>query len=214
MAQHQQAIVRTSAKMVALVVAMFVFAVWVMPPIYDVFCDIAGLNGKTKGRYEAVEVATDTSRKVQVRFVATNNDGMQWQFGPDQETLEVHPGQAVVTHFKAYNPTDSVMVAQAVPSMVPHNATDYFFKTECFCFNQQVLGPGESADLALKFVVDQEIPKRVNSIVLSYTLFDITADSTEVVRQKLEEMASESRNHSGAMQPELKLTTTANTIKK
>ncbi|MBX2858142.1 MAG: cytochrome c oxidase assembly protein [Cellvibrionaceae bacterium] len=212
MAKHHKAIAQTSAKMAALVVAMFIFAVWVMPPIYDVFCDIAGLNGKTKGKYQAVEATADTTRKVQVRFVATNNNGMQWQFGPDQELVEVHPGQAFVTHFKAYNPTNNVMVAQAVPSMVPHNATDYFFKTECFCFNQQVLGPGESAELALKFVVDQEIPKRVNSIVLSYTLFDVTADSTEMVKQKLEEMAGELRNHSGAMQPELKLTTTANTI--
>ena len=210
---HQKAVTRTTLKMLALVVSMFVFAIWVMPPIYDVFCDIAGLNGKTQGKYEAVEAVTDTSRSVQVRFVATNNEGMSWEFGPDEEVLRVHPGEAIVTHFKAFNPSDKVMVAQAVPSMVPHNATDYFFKTECFCFNQQVLGPGESAELALKFVVDQGIPKRVNSIVLSYTLFDITESSTEAVEQKLEEMANESRNGSGTTSPELTLTTTANSIK-
>lgn len=191
---------------------MFVFAVWIMPPLYDAFCDITGINGKTRGKYEeyeAVPAVADTSRTVQVRFVANNKENMPWEFGPAEALMKVHPGEAIVTHFVAHNPTDKVMVAQAVPSMVPHNATDYFLKTECFCFNQQVLGPGESAELALKFVVDQEMPKKVNSIVLSYSLFDITEDSPEAVQQKREEITNVQRalNNNGLEQ---KLITRAN----
>ena len=71
------------------------------------------------------------------------------------------------------------MVGQAVPSLVPFKATNYFHKTECFCFNQQPLAAGESAELGLSFIVDRELPRQVNTITLSYTLFDITADQQE-----------------------------------
>ncbi len=186
MADHQQNIRTTIFKLSGLVVAMFVFAVWVMPPLYDLFCDIAGLNGKTKGRSEAVAAVVDTSRSVRVQFVAVNNETMPWDFAPETFSMDVHPGEAVVTHFLAENPTANIMVGQAVPSMVPSNATDYFHKTECFCFNKQVLGPGESAELGLRFIVDQAIPRGVSTITLTYSLFDVTDMSKDDVEEKAE----------------------------
>ncbi|TVZ41757.1 cytochrome c oxidase assembly protein subunit 11 [Alteromonadaceae bacterium 2753L.S.0a.02] len=190
--EDKKAIRRSIAKSTVLVLAMFVFAMWVMPPLYTLFCDVTGINGKTKGQYTAVEAAVDTSRTVTVSFVGTKNENMPWDFKPMDFSLEVHPGEPVVTHFYARNPTGKIMVGQAVPSMVPHNATDYFHKTECFCFNQQALGPGEEAELGLQFIVDQEMPKNVSTIVLSYTLFDVTANSPNAVQQKAEEMAKHS----------------------
>ncbi|WP_075186419.1 cytochrome c oxidase assembly protein [Teredinibacter haidensis] len=186
--KEQKAIRNTIVKSMALVVAMFVFAVWVLPPIYTLFCDVTGINGKTKGQYTAVSSEVDTSRTVTVQFVGTKNENMPWGFKPKDFSLQVHPGQAVVTDFIAHNPTDNIMVGQAVPSLVPHNATDYFHKTECFCFNQQTLAPGETAELGLQFIVDQEMPKGVSTIILSYTLFDVTESSPDEVAQKQREL--------------------------
>lgn len=179
---------RTLIRSLGLVCVMFVFAIWIMPPLYTLFCDVVGLNGKTKGKYTPVAATVDTSRTIDVRFVATHNENMPWEFKPQDFSLQVHPGESVVTHFYAHNPTDRIMVGQAVPSMVPHNATDYFHKTECFCFNQQTLGPGESAELGLQFIVDQAMPKGVNSLVLSYSLFDVTETSPEAVANKQREL--------------------------
>lgn len=179
---------RTLIRSLGLVCVMFVFAIWVMPPLYTLFCDVVGLNGKTKGKYTPAVAEVDTSRTVDVRFVATHNDSMPWDFKPRAFSLKVHPGESVVTHFYARNPTDRIMVGQAVPSMVPHNATDYFHKTECFCFNQQALGPGESAELGLQFIVDQAMPKGVTSLVLSYSLFDVTDTSPDAVAEKQREL--------------------------
>ncbi|WP_188152022.1 cytochrome c oxidase assembly protein [Teredinibacter waterburyi] len=178
----------TVLKLLSLAGAMFVFAMWVMPPLYDLFCEVTGLNGKTKGQYTAVEAKVDTSRTVKVQFVSTNNEGMPWGFSPQDFSIQVHPGEAVVTNFIAHNPTEKIMVAQAIPSLIPHNATDYFHKTECFCFNQQTLAPGETAELGLQFIVDQELPKAVNTITLSYTLFDVTESAKEAVEQKQKEL--------------------------
>ncbi len=182
--KEQTSIRKTIAKLSVLAVAMFVFAVWVMPPIYTLFCEITGLNGKTRGQYEAVEAKVDTSRKVTVQFVAINNDDMPWHFKPSTFSMAVHPGEAVVTHFLARNATENTMVGQAVPSMVPSNATTYFHKTECFCFNKQVLAAGEEAELGLQFIVDQEIPKGIKTITLSYSLFDVTALSGDDIREQ------------------------------
>lgn len=161
-------------KLLGVVAAMFIFAVYVMPPMYDLFCEITGLNGKTAGRYQATEVKVDTSRLVTVQFIANNNESMPWGFKPALQSIEVHPGEEIEVVFLASNPTNNEMVAQAVPSVVPFKAADYFHKTECFCFNQQLLGAGEKAQLPLRFIVDQDVPKQIHTITLSYTLFDVT----------------------------------------
>ena len=162
------------AKLLLAVVGMFVFAVFVMPPLYNVFCDITGLGGKTGGRYEVTEAAPDTSRTVTVQFDATNNADMPWEFRPETFSVQVHPGEQVEVAFYARNTTEANMVAQAIPSVAPNNAAAYFHKTECFCFNNQPLEAGAEADLPLVFVVDQDLPRAVKTITLSYTLFDIT----------------------------------------
>lgn len=201
MAQAHKQIQRTIAKLSGLVIAMFVFAVWVMPPLYTLLCDVAGLNGKTKGQYvaEAVPAEVDMSRVVTVQFVAMNNEAMPWAFKPKEFSVKVHPGEATVTHFLAANQTGKIMVGQAVPSMVPSNAINYFHKTECFCFNKQVLGPHEEAELGLQFIVDQALPKNVKTITLSYSLFDVTAMSPDDVTSKATEIQAHTQNESSIL---------------
>ncbi len=171
---------RLGFKLAGVVVAMFVFAVWVMPPLYNLFCEVTGLNGKTGGKYEAVEIAVDTSRTVTVQFLATNNENMPWHFTPEVMQLEVHPGQEMEVNYLATNPTGRDMVGQAIPSLVPFKAAEYFHKTECFCFNQQPLTAGAEAKLPLRFIVDQDIPAQVHTITLSYTLFDVSEQFADV----------------------------------
>jgi cytochrome c oxidase assembly protein subunit 11 len=94
------------------------------------------------------------SRTVTVQFVANNNLGMPWEFGPVVASMQVHPGKLYSTSFTAHNPTGRNMVGQAVPSVAPGKASRYFNKTECFCFNQQPLAAGETKDMPLRFIVD------------------------------------------------------------
>ena len=108
---------------------------------------------------------------------------MPWVFRPHVRTMEVHPGQEVEVNFFASNPTSKDMVAQAIPSLVPFKAAEYFHKTECFCFNRQALLAGASADLPLRFIVDRDVPKQVHTITLSYTIFDITDMSSDMLSE-------------------------------
>ncbi len=155
-------------------IAMFVFAVFVMPPLYQLFCEVVGIGIRDAESYTPISAAVDYDRTVRVRFDASNNASISWQFEPEVYEVEVHPGERAEINYLAQNPTQRTMVAQAVPAVLPTSAFDYFHKTECFCFEQQQLEAGESAELPLVFIVDRDLPERVDVITLSYTLFDIT----------------------------------------
>ena len=171
---------RLALRLLGVVALMFGFG-FALVPLYDVFCDVLGINGKTAtGRYEysAGNMIPDRTRTVRVQFIALNNDGLSWKFHPGERELEVHPGQAVSTFYYAYNSAGKNMVAHAVPSVSPGPAAAYFHKTECFCFEQQALSAGEEREMPLRFIIDPDLPKKIRTITLSYTLFDVTATAT------------------------------------
>ena len=170
-----QAVNKIVGKLVLLVVGMFGFA-FALVPLYDLFCEITGLNGKTGGpyTYDAATVQPDRSRLVKVNFITNTNGGMPWEFWSEKPGVRVHPGELKVVNFYVKNTTDKVMIGQAVPSLVPISATDYFHKTECFCFERQALQPGETMEMPMRFIVGSELPPNVESVSLSYALFDVT----------------------------------------
>ena len=145
-------------------------------PLYDVLCELTGLGGRTGGPYEytAASATPDRSRLVKINFITNTNAGMTWEFKAESGGVRVHPGELTEVSFYVHNPTDRTIVGQAVPSLVPQSAAAHFHKTECFCFERQTLGPGESLSMPMRFIVGRELPKNVQSISLSYALFDVT----------------------------------------
>lgn len=165
---------RLVLRLLVVVVAMFGFG-FALVPIYEVMCQALGINGKTAGvAYEGVQ-AVNEARTVRVQFLATNSADMVWEFRAKNDELLVHPGAVNEMLFVAINPSDRVMWAQAVPSIAPSVAAAYFHKTECFCFTQQVLQPGQRIEMPVRFIVDRDLPEDVHHLTLAYTLFDITA---------------------------------------
>jgi len=156
-------------------VGMFAFA-FALIPLYDVICEVTGLNGKTSGQYAytAADLEADESREIHLRFVTNVNAGMVWDFGSETNGMRVTPGKMYEATFYAHNPTDRVMVAQTIPSMAPGRSAAFFHKTQCFCFDQQTLQPGESVEMPMRFIVDRDLPESMATISLSYTMYDIT----------------------------------------
>lgn len=158
-------------------VLMFGFG-FALVPLYDVFCKVTGLNGKITRTGPVVQESVDTSRQVRVRMLGINNEGMPWQFGPEESLVVVHPGELRQTAFSARNPTGRTMVGQAIPSVSPGEAAQYLHKVNCFCFNSQTLAAGEQVAMPLLFTLDRALPEHIHSITLSYTLFDISPAET------------------------------------
>lgn len=163
---------RTALKLAGLTLAMFGFG-FALVPLYDVFCEITGLNGKT-GRVEAAALdgQADLSREVTVEFITSVNGSFAIEFEPEVTRMTVHPGGLYEANFFAKNLSDGAMVGQAVPSVAPNTAAAHFNKTECFCFSRQPFGAREKKKMPVRFVVDRDLPPHVRTITLSYTFFD------------------------------------------
>lgn len=182
MTTQSNSIRKTAQKLCLLVVGMFGFG-FALVPLYDLLCEVTGLGGDPGGQYtyDPAETRIDQSRLVKVNFITNTNDNMPWQFWSGKSGVRVHPGKLNEVNFYVKNTTNRRMVGQAIPSVVPLTATDYFHKTECFCFNHQVLEPGEEMEMPMRFIVDAELPKNVQSISLSYALFDVSEFTSEEV---------------------------------
>jgi len=161
-------------QLVFVAVGMFGFG-FAMVPLYDILCEVTGFNGKTAGKYTAVEAQeVREDRLVTIQFLASNNANMPWEFKPKVRTMKVHPGKLNTAEFYARNVTRETMVAQAVPSVTPFYAAEFLHKTECFCFEEQQLATGEDLVMPLRFIIDSQIPEDVKTLTLSYTLYDVT----------------------------------------
>lgn len=184
--------------MLLVVVGMFGFG-FAMVPLYDLLCSVTGLNGSTTGRIQdesTLDGKIDSSRIITVEFDATNNAALPWEFYPMVKKVQVHPGEVTQISYFAKNNSDKAIIAQAIPGITPWQATNHFSKTECFCFTQQKLEPGESKEMALRFVVDVDLPKEFSTITLSYTFMDTDRSRLKKV-DKLPQLKSEAKlkNH-------------------
>jgi len=169
---------RSNAKVlwpVALVaIGMFGFG-FALVPIYDVFCELTGLNGKVKTEAQSeTGFEVDPSRWVTVEFVTTVNGDMPLGFRAETTKLRVHPGEYQTVKFFGTNQSGQTRVGRAIPSIAPGWATQFLKKTECFCFSEQIFEPHKEREMPVRFVIDPALPVTVADLTLSYTFFDIT----------------------------------------
>lgn len=165
---------RLTVKLLLMVAAATTFA-FALVPFYDLLCRATGLNGKTGSTAQVAHAANiDTTRWVTVEFTSTLMPGMSWEFRPAQTRVRVHPGEITKVSYLAKNPTNQALVGQAVPSVSPGWAAQHFNKIACFCFQRQMLNPGEEKEMPLVFFISPELPANVRELSLSYALFPIS----------------------------------------
>ncbi|NOD46857.1 MULTISPECIES: cytochrome c oxidase assembly protein [unclassified Ruegeria] len=166
---------KTVVQTVGVVVLMGSLA-WAAVPFYDWFCRVTGFGGTTGVAEAAPEDILD--RTITVRFDASKAKGMAWEFKPIEREMEVRIGETGLAFYEAYNPTDRPIAGQASYNVAPYSAGGYFQKIACFCFEEQVLQPGERVEMPVTFFVDPELvedleAKYVHTITLSYTFYEI-----------------------------------------
>lgn len=161
---------RTVIQLLVAAAGAFGFA-FLLVPLYDVLCDITGLNGKTNSAPVDVAMQVQEDRRVEVQFMLSTRG--QWEFNAPVMRMEVQPGKMYSADFFATNLTDHPQLAQAIPSVAPGIAAKYFIKTECFCFNQQHFAANERKEMPVRFIVDPDLPADVETITLAYTFYSI-----------------------------------------
>ena len=157
-------------KLVLLAVGMFGFG-FAMWPLYGVFCDLTGLGGRgVKIAAEPVSME-QSDRQVKIRFDATTNSALPWEFKAVDKVDTVTLGEMSEALYLARNPTNQPIVGQAIYNVTPPEASLYFVKTECFCFTQQLLQANESKEMPVYYFIQSDLPEYIKEITLSYTFY-------------------------------------------
>ncbi|SMH54334.1 cytochrome c oxidase assembly protein [Maritimibacter sp. HL-12] len=189
------ALQKTAVKAVGVVVFMGALA-WAAVPMYDWFCRVTGYGGTTNAAVSASDKVLD--KTIKIRFDASLERDMPWEFKPMQKHMEVRIGETGLAFYEAYNPSDVPVAGTASYNVAPFSAGSYFTKIDCFCFTEQVLQPGERVVMPVTFYVDPEIvgdveAKYAKSITLSYT-FHQTELPEEFAGLAQEEAAEQATN--------------------
>ena len=176
---------KTVLQLVGVVVFMGSLA-WASVPLYDWFCRVTGWGGAT----DVAEAAMDEplEQTIKVRFDASKERGMPWEFKPVEREMEIRIGQEGLAFYEAYNPTDRVIAGTAAYNVAPFAGGAFFSKIQCFCFDLQVLQPGERVLMPVSFFVEPEIlddpdGSGVSVITLSYTFYETDLPDDYVVEQ-------------------------------
>lgn len=159
-------------KLIIIAVLMFGFG-YALEPLYEAFCRVTGFGGKTDVIEESVaKNAQVTDRNVAVTFTSHSHSSLPWDFEPITKGGDIKVGKIQEAVFYVKNHSSQAITGMATFNVTPPRAGFHFKKTECFCFTKQVLQPGEEKEMAVRYMLDQELPDDVHELTLSYTFFD------------------------------------------
>lgn len=150
-------------------------------PLYDLFCRVTGFGGTTQVADSLPDKVYD--RRFTVSFNADTNPDLPWEFGPNQREVSVRVGEQMLVSYHARNTARIPVAGRAIYNVSPPTAGAYFNKIACFCFEKQLLQPGQEVQMPVSFFLDPEIMedpdlKDVQNITLSYTFFPYKDDAT------------------------------------
>jgi len=173
-------------------VATMVGAAYAAVPLYQLFCSVTGYGGTTQ-RAEATPVAP-IDRTITIRFDANVAQKLPWSLKPEAGSLTLKVGETGTAFYKAVSKADARTWGTATFNVTPFEAGPYFSKIDCFCFTEQSLAAGESADMGVTFFVDPAIaedPKldHIKTITLSYTMFPTDPPANKPVAARVDDKA-------------------------
>jgi cytochrome c oxidase assembly protein subunit 11 len=164
--------VKLTAQLWLFAAGSFAFG-FALVPLYNVLCEVTGYGDRSRLTVAAPAIdAPVADRTVVIELVSTTPTFGDWQFRPVAGEVAVHPGKLSEAKFVAKNLRAQPVTAQAVPSIAPLQATQYFHKTECFCFTPQHFEAGEERELTVRFFVDPQLPRKVDRVTLAYAMYD------------------------------------------
>jgi cytochrome c oxidase assembly protein subunit 11 len=149
-------------------------AAYAAVPIYRTFCQLTGFDGTVR-RGDAIPTTAALDEKLTVRF-DTNVRDLPWTFKALQRTQDIQIGAPSIAFFEVTNNGKTPITGRATYNLVPETAASYFLKTQCFCFDDQTIQPGQTIKFPMVYYVEKEFAtdsetRNFRDLTLSYTFF-------------------------------------------
>ncbi len=178
---------RTALVLVGVAVLML-GASFAAVPFYDWFCRVTGYGGTVAVAVSEQGADRVLDKRIKVLFDASLEAGMPWKFRPLQNEMDIRIGETGLAYYEAVNPTDHPIAGRASYNVAPEVAGGFFTKIHCFCFDMQVLQPGERVEMPVSFYVDPSIVddidgREIEAITLSYTFHVVPLPETQAALQ-------------------------------
>jgi cytochrome c oxidase assembly protein subunit 11 len=178
---------RAIAAWCAILVVAMVGAAYASVPLYRLFCQVTGFDGTPRIATKAPDTVLD--KTITVRFDGNVSPDLPWRFGPVQNTMTVRIGENAMAYYQATNTSGQRVVGTATYNILPEIAAPYFNKIQCFCFTEQVLEPGQTAEFPVSFFIDPRIvgdrdAKGVTHVTVSYTFYPVATPKPGVAEKR------------------------------
>ena len=164
---------RTAAVLFVLVAGMVGLS-FAAVPLYNMFCRVTGYAGTTQRADQGSDEVLDQT--ITVRFDSTVAGDLPWKVKPQKSKLTLRIGETGQMIYVAQNLSQDATVGTSSYNVSPQSAGIFFNKIQCFCFTEQPVGPGATAELPVVFFVDPAIvedknTRNITEITLSYAFF-------------------------------------------
>ena len=110
-------------------------------------------------------------RTIEIKLVAEVDSLLEWDFKVLQDTINVKIGENKIISYKGKNLSDRTITSTANFVVSPESIYPYLVKTECFCFTEQTLKPGESKIFTMVFYLDPSLDSDSNLDKLQELVF-------------------------------------------
>jgi len=167
---HRQRHGALTRQLLLMVAGSFAFG-FALVPLYNVFCEAAGI--RVNDRPAAVAESAAATRHVTLEFVSALADGSEWEITPLASDVVVQPGKLSSARFRIHNRSTQPATGQAVPSVAPAVTARYLQKTECFCFSPQAFAGDQTRDFTVRFILDPALPPQVDRMTLAYSMYTL-----------------------------------------
>ena len=167
----------------SLIATAFAFAFgFGLAPFYDVLCEkVFGIKAsQTAGSEPVCAAGVVNDRELTVEFDTSMSPDLPWRLDASKKTVKVRPCEAATVTFIATNEGRIALTGQAIFGVAPSEASIHLAKTECFCFTEQRLEAGQSREMPVRFVIDDQLPADVSTLTFRYVFNPLRVDQQPV----------------------------------
>lgn len=152
-----------------LVAGMLGFA-FLNVPLFRVFCAHFGLYVPADEQLAATTGPVDMHHTINVVFTGISAKGLPVTLQPNASLQTVHVDQRSQNTFTFTNNSDQTVRFRAIHDIFPADAATHMALIQCFCFNDQTMGPHETKTLPVIYQMNQGLNPLVERVSLMYTL--------------------------------------------
>ena len=115
------------------------------------------------------------NRKMKINFISEIEESLEWDFISLNQYAEIKIGENKIVQYEGKNLSNRAITVTADFIAKPEKIVPYLIKTECFCFTEQTLKPGESQLFTMVFFLDPSLDSdkdldQITDLVFTYRL--------------------------------------------